>query len=236
MNTARILIVVMVMTLLATVTNSYMMYHVTTKLNNLDNINGNLLEQPQKRGVQEKGEEIGENFPTREVSADDDAIKGSSKAPVTIIEFSDFQCPYCGRFFSETLPLIKEKYIDTGKVQFVYRDFPLGIHQHAQKAAEAAECAGEQEKYWDYHDLLFENQNALDTASLKAYAKQLGLNTEKFNDCLDQGKMTEEVQNDFQEGSRYGVTGTPAFFINDVKIVGAQPYAAFEQIIEQELQ
>ncbi|MBI2548217.1 thioredoxin domain-containing protein [Candidatus Woesearchaeota archaeon] len=230
MNAARILLVVMVVTLFATVTNSYMMYHVSEKLNNL---NVELMGQPQGQGDRKI---VGENIPKREVSADDDAAKGSSKAPITIIEFSDFQCPYCGRFYAETLPLIKEKYIDTGKVQFVYRDFPLGFHQHAQKAAEAAECAGEQEKYWEYHNLLFENQNALDTTSLKAYAKQLGLNTGEFNQCLDEGKMTAEVQNDFEQGSRYGVTGTPAFFINGVEIVGAQPYAAFEQIIEQELQ
>lgn len=169
------------------------------------------------------------------VSLDDDPSKGSDNAPVTIIEFSDYQCPYCARFWRDTLPQIEEEYIETGKVKFVYRDFPLGFHQYAQKAAEAAECADEQGNYWDYHDKLFENQNALDTASLKQYAKDLGLDTAKFNDCLDSGKYASEVQKDFEDGQAAGVTGTPAFFINGQSVVGAQPFSAFKQVIDAEL-
>ena len=170
-----------------------------------------------------------------EVSVDDDPVEGSENAPVTLIEFSDFECPFCGRFFQQTLPQIEENYIKTGKVRHVFRDFPLTFHQYAQKAAEASECADEQGKFWEYHDKLFENQNALDTGSLKQYAKDLGLDTAKFNSCLDSGKMTSEVQKDFSDGAQSGVSGTPTFFINGIQIVGAQPYSAFEQLIEQEL-
>lgn len=170
-----------------------------------------------------------------EVSADDDPVKGSENATVTIIEFSDFECPFCARFYEQTLPQIEENYINTGKVKLVYRDYPLGFHQNAQKAAEAAECADEQGKFWEMHDMIFENQNAIDTASLKQYAGQLGLNTSEFNDCLDSGRMASEVQKDFSDGSLYGVTGTPAFFINGVLVSGAQPYSVFEQVIEEQL-
>jgi len=169
------------------------------------------------------------------ISADDDPTKGSESAPVTIIEFSEYQCPYCKRFFDQTLSLIEKNYIETGKVKYVFRDFPLSFHQYAQKAAEASECADEQGKFWQYHDKLFENQNALSVESLKQYAKDLGLNAAKFDSCLDSGAMASEVQKDFADGSEYGVSGTPAFFINGIKVVGAQPYSVFEEIIEQEL-
>ncbi|MEA2055296.1 MAG: thioredoxin domain-containing protein [Candidatus Thermoplasmatota archaeon] len=168
-------------------------------------------------------------------SIDDDTIMGSEDATVTMIEFSDFECYYCGKFYTETLSQLKTNYIDTGKVKFVYRDYPLAMHQNAQKAAEAAECAGEQGKFWEYHNKLLENQNALDNESLKQYAKDLGLDETQFNTCLDSGEMTSEVQKDFSDGSSYGVTGTPTFFINDQKLVGAKPYSSFESAIEEEL-
>jgi protein-disulfide isomerase len=169
-------------------------------------------------------------------SADDDPVKGNKNAPVTIIEFSDFQCPFCERFYAQTLPLIDQNYIKTGKVKLVFRDFPLAsIHQHAQKSAEAAECADEQGKFWEYHNKLFENQQALDSSSLKSYAKDLGLNTAKFNECLDSGKMASEVQKDLSDGQSYGVRGTPAFFVNGQLISGAQPYDNFKQVIDAAL-
>lgn len=180
--------------------------------------------------------QAGEPQPSRlQVSADDDPVKGAENAPVTIIEFSDFQCSFCGRFFTQTLPSLEKEYIETGKVKLVYRDFPLSMHENAQKAAEAAECADEQGKFWEYHDKIFKNQNALDTASLKQYAEDLGLDTTKFNDCLDSNKMASEVQNDFSDGQSYGGSGTPTFFINGQKLVGAQPFSAFKQIIDAEL-
>lgn len=162
-------------------------------------------------------------------------VRGAEKAPVTLIEFSDYQCPFSAQFFSQTLPQIEKNYIKTGKVKMVFRDFPLAFHQNAQKAAEAAECAGEQGKYWEYHDTIFENQKVLDIASLKKYAKNLGLNMQKFNACLDSGKMAAEVKKDFEAGSQYGVSGTPCFFINGIKLEGAQPYQAFEEAIEKAL-
>ena len=169
------------------------------------------------------------------VSVDDDPSWGPEDAPVTIVEFSDFQCPFCSRFFSQTYPQIKQEY--EGQVRFVYRDFPLtSLHENAQKAAEASECANEQGKFWDYHDMLFNNQAALDVASLKGYASQLGLDSTAFDQCLDSGKYTEEVQKDYQEGVSYGVTGTPAFFINGVSLIGAQPYANFKAAIDAALQ
>jgi len=169
------------------------------------------------------------------IDADDDAILGDEGAPVTIIEFSDYECPFCARFWRETLPQIKQEYIDTGKVKLVYRDFPLNIHRNAQKAAEAAECAGEQSKYYEMHDKIFENQQAIDVLSLKRYAQEIGLNTAEFNSCLDSGKMASEVKKDFSDGQAAGVRGTPAFFINGKLVSGAQPFSVFQQAINAEL-
>ena len=169
------------------------------------------------------------------VSADDDPVKGLKDAPVTIIEFSDFECSFCARYYLQTLPQIDENYIQSGKAKLIFRDYPLGFHPYAKKAAEASECAHEQGKYWEYHNKLFENQEALDIESLKQYAIDLGLDITVFNECLDSGIMSSEVDMDFQDGVGYGISGTPSFFINGIKVVGAQPYEVFEQIIEQEL-
>ncbi len=166
------------------------------------------------------------------VSADDDPVKGDSNAKITIIEFSDFECPFCQKV-EPTLKKIMDKY--AGKVKLVYRDFPLAIHKNAQKAAEASQCADEQGKFWDYHGLLYANQKALTIADLKKYAVDLKLDATKFNECLDSNKFADEVKKDLADGEAAGVDGTPAFFINGRKIVGAQPYEAFEKIIEEEL-
>lgn len=167
--------------------------------------------------------------------ADDDAIKGNANAPVTIVEFSDFECPFCAKFYRETLGQIEEEYIETGKVKFVYRDFPLGFHANAQKAAEAAECAGEQNKYWEMHDMLFEDGVVGGVSTFKRYAKEIGLNTNKFDECLDSGQMASEVRNDMKDGSAEGISGTPAFIINGQLLVGAQPFSKFKQVIDSEL-
>ena len=162
--------------------------------------------------------------------------EGDENAPVTVVVFDDFQCPFCKKFFDETLPKLKEDYIDTGKVKYVFRHFPLSFHQNAQKAAEAAECAGEQGKFWEMHDMLYSHQDALSVDDLKNYASQLGLDTEQFNQCLDSGKYKDKVQNDFNMGVQVGVSGTPTFFINGEKLVGAQPYSVFQQVIDSKLQ
>lgn len=169
------------------------------------------------------------------VSIDDDAIKGDPKAPVTIVEFSDFECGFCAKFYQNAYKQIDEEYIKTGKVKLVYRDFPLSFHKNAQKAAEAAECAGEQDKYYEMHDILFENYRNLDEHLLPDYAKEIGLNMSQFNSCLDSDLMAEEVKTDFNDGRSVGVTGTPAFYINGTKITGAQSFEKFKQIIDQEL-
>ena len=181
-----------------------------------------------------------------EVSADDDAVMGKKNAPVTIIEFSDYQCPFCRKFWQDTLPSIKRDYLDTGKVQFVYRDFPLSFHPMAQPSAEAANCAREKDGdagYYKMHDKIFEEQMVLDGGTvqstvqftnddLKNWAKEIGYD---IDSCLDSGKYTQEVQKDFADGGASGVQGTPGFFINGKPLSGAQPYAAFKQIIDAEL-
>jgi protein-disulfide isomerase len=177
------------------------------------------------------------------VSADDDAVLGNPDAPVTIIEFSDFQCPFCRKFYKETLPQIKKDYILTGKAKLVYRDFPLvQIHPGATPAAEGAECAKEQGKFWEMHDVIFDEQEKQGSGTIqftaddvKKWAAKLGLNTSKFNQCLDSEKYKQEVEKDIADGSAAGVTGTPAIFVNGRLIVGAQPFAAFKVIIDEEL-
>ena len=177
------------------------------------------------------------------VSMNDDPVKGDLNAPVTIIEFSDFQCPYCGRFFKSTLTEIERDYIKTGKVRYVFRDFPLDFHKQAPKASEAANCAGEQGKYWEMHDKLFANQNALMVDKLKQYAAEIGLDSGTFDACLDSGKYAEEINRDIEDGKKAGVSGTPSFFIGKSqgkgkeitgkRIVGARPYESFKQVIDQ---
>jgi len=166
---------------------------------------------------------------------DDDAIKGDSDAPVTIVEFSDYECPYCEKFYSQTYNQIESKYIDTGKVKLIYRDFPLGFHKQAQKAAEAAECAGEQEMYYEMHNELFEKGVAGGVTAFKEYAKNLGLNQDKFDTCLDSGQMASEIAKDMSDGQKAGVRGTPAFFINGKLVSGAQPFSVFQQEIDAAL-
>jgi protein-disulfide isomerase len=167
---------------------------------------------------------------------DDDPWAGNKNAKVIVVEFSDFQCPFCQRA-APTVKQIIETYGDN--ILFVYRDFPIhSIHPQAQKAAEASQCAFEQDNFWDYHDKLFERQSewaASGVPKFKDYAAELGLDTTKFNDCLDSGKYAGEVGGDLSVGQQLGVTGTPTFFVNGEKIVGAQPYSVFEGIIDSAL-
>ncbi len=157
---------------------------------------------------------------------------GSKQAPVTIVEFADFQCPFCKRA-EEPLKEVRAKYGD--KIRLVYMDFPLQFHANAMLAAEAARCAGEQGKFWPFHDELFTDQSKIGTADLKAAAAKLGLNKDQFNTCLDQRKYEAEIHKDMAAGQSIGVSGTPAFFINGREISGAQPAGAFSEIIDEEL-
>ncbi len=169
---------------------------------------------------------------------DDDNFLGDAGAAVTLTEYSDFQCPFCARFFRDTEPQIIKDYVDTGKVRFVYRHFPLPSHSNAQKAAEAAECAadmGGQDAFWQMHEKMFQNSNLLSESNLKRFAGEIGLNTTEFNACLGSGMMRSRVVRDQQEGQRLGVTATPTFFVNTQKIEGAQPFSAFKTAIESKL-
>jgi protein-disulfide isomerase len=170
--------------------------------------------------------------PTRVEVAATGPTHGPATAPITIVEFSDFQCPYCARLIP-TLEQVKEKYGD--KVRIVFRQFPLGFHQFAQKAAEASLCANEQGKFWELHDAMFENQQALSVEQLKAKAAELGMNAEQFNTCLDNAKFAAQVKADADDGSKAGVSGTPAMFINGRFLSGAQPINEITKVIDDEL-
>ena len=172
--------------------------------------------------------------PRIQVAVDPARVRGNPKAKVMIVEFSDFQCPYCGQV-EGTLKSVLAKHQDT--VALAFRDLPLtGIHPFAQGAAEAARCAGEQGKFWEYHDLLFGDQGNLDRNGLIAKAAKLQLDAKKFDACISSEKFKAMVQQDNQEGTRAGVNGTPGFFINGVFLNGAQPEAAFEKAIQEQLE
>ena len=168
--------------------------------------------------------------------------QGDANAPLTMVEMTDFQCPFCGRYAKGALPEILKNYVATGKVRYVVRDFPLGFHKNAKKAAEAAHCAGSQGKYWEMHNLLFENQKALGVDQLVGYATQLGLDVGAFKACLDSGEFAHQVEANQAEGSKDGVTGTPTLFLGRTqadgkvkltkRITGALPYPIFQQTID----
>ena len=182
------------------------------------------------------------------ISVDDDPIIGSPNAPITIIEFSDFQCPFCARFHIQTLPIIMDEYINEGKVKLVFRDFPIqSIHPNAVLASVAAECANEQEKFKEMHDILFESQKEWSNQEtggaielFNQYAREMELKQEQFESCLTSAKYVEEIQKDLNDGRTYGITGTPGFFIgNDeigfVELKGAQPFESFKKVIDSQL-
>lgn len=156
-------------------------------------------------------------------------VRGPENAAVTIVEYSDFQCPACGAA-EPVIEQVLSTYPD--KVRFIYKDMPLPFHSYAQKASEAAECAGQQDKYWEMHDLLFANQEDLTVSDLKMYASELGLDTEKFNSCLDSGATSGDVAADLEEGKKAGVDATPSFFVNGQKVVGAYPFSFWQSLIE----
>ncbi len=166
-------------------------------------------------------------------------IKGNPNAKITIVEYSDFQCPFCGRWARDTYPQILQTYGD--KVKIVFKHLPLPFHQFAQKAAEAAECAGKiggAKAFWAMHDKLFQvgqPQGRLDIASLKQFAKEIGLDEKRFSQCIDTGETAQIVMQDTDESQRLGVRGTPTFFINGIPVRGALPFEAFKQVIDQEL-
>jgi len=178
------------------------------------------------------------------VSIDGAMSKGDNNAKLTMVEFTDFQCPFCARHLKDTMPQIEKDYIKTGKVKYVLRDFPLeSIHPQAFKGHEAANCAAEQNKYWEMHEKLFANQRAMAPKDLSGYAAALGMDVAKFQSCIDGSKYAAKVRKDLTDAQKYGATGTPTFFIgltdskgSDIKavrkIVGAQSYAAFKDAFD----
>jgi protein-disulfide isomerase len=175
----------------------------------------------------------------------DAPVLGRPDAPVTIVEFSDYQCPFCQRFFATTFPAIKKDYVDIGKVRYVFRDFPLDqIHPLARKAAEAAHCAGEQGKYWPMHDVLYQNSKALAVAQLGEHARKIGVDPARFDECLSSGRYAARVEKGVSEGAAVGVQGTPTFVVGKTRpgdivegtpIRGAQPLENFRRVLDQAL-
>lgn len=161
-----------------------------------------------------------------------DPVRGNPAAPVTIVEFSDYQCPFCARV-NPTLAKIRETYGD--RVKIVFKDFPLPSHPQAPKAAEAARCAGEQNKYWEMHDAMFANQKALEVPSLKQTARTIGLNGVAFDACLDSGKWAKAVEEGSALGEKMGVNSTPTLYVNGRAVIGAMPFENFKAIIDEEL-
>ncbi len=170
-------------------------------------------------------------------------VLGNKDAKVTVVEFSDFQCPFCKSLFDDSLSQLKKDYIDTGKIAFYYRHFPLtAIHPNAQKAAEAAECANEQGSFWQYHDQLFTNQadweslsSALAVDKFAEIATSIGLNGASLKSCVDSDKYAAKVEEDVNDGSAAGLSGTPTTFVNGYSIVGAVPYSQIKAKIDEEL-
>jgi protein-disulfide isomerase len=178
-----------------------------------------------------------------DVSAGKLPLLGNKDAKVTLVEFTDFQCPFCKRFTDEALVQIKKDYIDTGKANLAVRHYPItAIHPNAFKASEAAECANEQGKFWEYHDTLFTDQAKWETQSAEdakstfvGFAQSLGLDTGSFSSCLDSEKHKANIDQDLADGQKAGVTGTPTIFVNGTAVVGAQPYETFKAEIEKAL-
>lgn len=167
-----------------------------------------------------------------DVSTDDDPSLGPADAAVTIIEFSDFNCPYCRQFHQATFRELLAAYPD--QIRFVYRDYPI-TSQESFLAAQAAECAAEQGSFWDYHDALFSGRIELSPSAYRQYADDLGLDSDELMRCVESGQFADEVQADARYAASLGLSGTPTFFINGIPLVGAQPFSEFERIIEAEL-
>jgi protein-disulfide isomerase len=203
-------------------------------LKELQEIHKLLAQQPQGRPA--------DALPTAPVDIDKEPFKGSANAKVTIIEFSDYQCPFCGRYDKETYPQILKDYVESGRVKYVWRDLPLDFHKNSFKAAEAAHCAGEQGRFWEMHDRLFSNQTNIAAEDLPKHAEAIELNRSLFQQCLDSGRYANEIKRDIADAGAAGITGTPSFLIGVVqsnskvkvlkKLVGAKPYADFKTAID----
>ena len=185
-------------------------------------------------------------FEQQDVVIGQSPFKGEENATVTLIEYSDYQCPFCARHYRQVMPALVSEYVDSGKLKYVMRENPIpGLHPNAFNASMAALCAGDQDKYWDMHNLLFDNQRALGVGNLKKFAETLGMDTTAFNECLDKGKYKKQIDDDIASGMKLGVNGTPGFFLGitdtddpnkaDMRVFirGAQTLANFKRAINQ---
>jgi protein-disulfide isomerase len=177
--------------------------------------------------------------PTAKVSVKDSPVLGSADAPVTVVEFTDYQCTYCLRFIQQTFPKLKEQFIDTGKVRWVVRDMPLGFHKNARKAAQAAHCAGEQDKFWEMRSVLFLNAKKLEEENLPSYAQTMGLDMTAFDSCLASDRHLAAIDKSAQDAGGVQITGTPTFvvgtatgdWVDGKRVVGARDFKIFEENI-----
>jgi protein-disulfide isomerase len=185
-------------------------------------------------------------LPRDPIAIASDPFKGSGTARVAVIEFSDYQCPFCGRYAKDVLPQIRTEYVDTGKIRYVFRDMPLSFHKQAFQAAEAAHCAGAQGKFWEMHDTLFQNQSALAAEQLPTHARAVGVDDARFQQCLESGQYASEINKDVADAGAAGITGTPTFLVGVIqpgdgrvkvvkKLVGARPYEDFKAAIDSAL-
>jgi protein-disulfide isomerase len=205
-----------------------------------------ILRQIQELKTPSSGQAAAEARLDFNLSVDGAPTKGNTNAKLTLIEFSDFECPYCGRYVREAYPQVERDYVSTGKIRYVFRHFPLaGLHPRAMKAAEAGECGRIQGKFWPLHDQLFANQKALEPPALVTYARAAGLETKPFETCLN-GEAASKVRTDLEAGARAGITATPTFFFGFAqddgsihvveKLVGAKQYSAFQSVLDRMLQ
>lgn len=173
-------------------------------------------------------------FRRYDIPEDDDPVWGAQEAPITIIEFSDYECPYCRKWHVEVWPQLQATYGD--QIRLVYRDFPLSnIHANATSAASAANCSQEQDMYFPYSEKLFEMKLNLGKTTYQSYAEELGLDMDAFNECLESGRYLDEIEADYQFAAELGIRSTPTFFINGIPVVGAQPFDVFKTVIDKEL-
>lgn len=188
-------------------------------------------------------------FKAQTVNMSDSPYKGKADAPVTLMEFSDYQCPYCARNYRDVMPSLIKEYVDTGKLKFVMREKPIAsLHRNAIEASMAALCAKDQGKYWEMHNVMFDNQRALNADNLKAYAADLGMNSQDFDQCLDSEKYADQIDDDIVLATSLGISGTPGFILGFTDasnpdnaemskfIKGAQPLAVFRQAIDELLE
>jgi len=181
-------------------------------------------------------------LPSGPIDISKEQFKGAPNAKVAVIEFSDFQCPFCGKYDKDTYPQLLKDYVDTGKIKYVWRDYPLDFHKNAEKAAEAARCAGDQGRFWEMHDRLFANQQTIAATDLPKHAEALQLNASMFQQCLDSGRYAADIKKAIAEANGFGISGTPSFFIGVVqpngtvkvskKLVGAKAYTEFKTALD----